>query len=212
MELGEREINLIERTFVVMGVVFAVVFSIFCLAIILWPAIDASAAEPPAKHTFVGVAVCSVCHKSDAKGNQFKHWQDSKHSHAYELLGTPAAKAVAVKAGLKGDPQKSPECLQCHVTALGVDKSFMGEKFHMEDGVQCESCHGAGGDFKTIKIMKDRKQAIANGLVIPDEKTCRGCHNEKAPTWDPKVGFNFKEMFKKIAHPLPKEKAPAEKK
>ncbi len=43
-------------------------------------------------------------------------------------------------------------------------------------GVQCEACHGAGNDFKKMSIMKDRDAAIANGLVIPTQATCDGCH------------------------------------
>ena len=44
------------------------------------------------------------------------------------------------------------------------------------DGVQCEACHGAGGDFKKMSIMKDVEAAKAKGLVIPTQETCNGCH------------------------------------
>jgi hypothetical protein len=42
--------------------------------------------------------------------------------------------------------------------------------------VQCEACHGAGADFKKMSIMKDLEAAKANGLVIPTQATCDGCH------------------------------------
>lgn len=211
MELNEREVNVIERTFVVTGVLLAVIFSLFCLAVLLWPAEGARAAEP-VKHAFVGVEKCGMCHKSDAKGNQLKAWKDSKHSHAYEILGTDRSKEVAKQAGVTGDPQKTAECLQCHVAAFGAAAELKGEKFHMEDGVQCENCHGAGADYAKIPVMKDKAKAVAAGLVIPTEATCRGCHNEKAPTWDPKKGFDFKESLKKIAHKRPQaQEAPAAK-
>jgi hypothetical protein len=74
--------------------------------------------------------------------------------------------------------------------------------------VQCERCHGAGADYAKIPVMKDRAKSIANGLVIPDENTCRGCHNETAPGFK---GFNFKEAVKKIAHPNPQKGASAKK-
>ena len=45
-------------------------------------------------------------------------------------------------------------------------------------GVQCEACHGAGADFKKMSIMKDRDAAVANGLVIPTQATCDGCHKD----------------------------------
>jgi hypothetical protein len=43
-------------------------------------------------------------------------------------------------------------------------------------GVQCEACHGAGNDYKKVSIMKDRDASIANGLIIPTQETCDGCH------------------------------------
>jgi cytochrome c5 len=54
--------------------------------------------------------------------------------------------------------------------------------------------------------MKDKAKAIASGLTefkddATIEKHCRTCHNEKSPT---KVEFNFKEMWGKIKHPVPK--------
>ena len=46
-----------------------------------------------------------------------------------------------------------------------VDKALLGEKFKIEDGVQCETCHGAGSNYKSLKVMKNEKDAIANGLI-----------------------------------------------
>jgi hypothetical protein len=50
--------------------------------------------------------------------------------------------------------------------------------------------------------MKDKKQAAAAGLVMPDEKTCAKCHNAESPNYKP---FDFKVMAAKIAHPIPKQ-------
>ena len=46
----------------------------------------------------------------------------------------------------------------------------------VEIGVGCEGCHGPGADFQKMSIMKDRDAAVANGLVIPSQATCDGCH------------------------------------
>ncbi|OGH61664.1 MAG: hypothetical protein A3G34_15860 [Candidatus Lindowbacteria bacterium RIFCSPLOWO2_12_FULL_62_27] len=151
-----------------------------------------------------------MCHKSDAKGNQLKHWQESKHAKAYEMLASKEAKDLAAKVGVKGDPQKAPECLKCHTAGFGADAALLGEKFKIEDGVQCERCHGAGADYAKVPIMKDRAKSVANGLIIPTEAMCRQCHNETAPRMGDRAEFNFKEAWKKIAHPRPKE-APAKK-
>ena len=74
----------------------------------------------------------------------------------------------------------------------------------MEDGVQCESCHGAGADYKMRSIMKDKTKAEANGLQVhTDLKTfCATCHNAQSPTY--KEGWDAVASFEKIKHDIPK--------
>jgi hypothetical protein len=158
--------------------------------------------EEAPKHQYVGVSKCAMCHKSKARGDQYGKWQSMKHSQAYAVLATDAAKEVAKKAGIEGDPQKSPKCLKCHVTAHGVDESLLGSKYTVEDGVGCESCHGPGGDYMKLSIMKDQEKAIESGLVVPTEELCVTCHNKESPTY---TKFVFKEAAAKIAHPRPKK-------
>ena len=152
---------------------------------------------------YVGAASCKTCHKAKKKGDQYSQWAGSKHANAYKVLATDKAKKTALKVGVKGDPQKAPECLKCHVTGYGSPKARLGKKYSMEDGVGCESCHGAGGDFKKKKIMKDRAAAVANGLIEPDEKLCKQCHNKQSPTFKP---FDYAERVKEVDHPLIREK------
>lgn len=154
-----------------------------------------------ADHEYVGIKRCVMCHKSESKGNQYGQWLSTKHAKAYETLGTPLAQETAKKAGVSGNPQEAAACLKCHVTAYGVESSLLGEGFAKEAGVQCEACHGAGGDYLPISIMKDRAKAIEMGMVIPTEETCVNCHNPESPNYK---SFNFKEFFSKIAHPSPK--------
>jgi hypothetical protein len=75
------------------------------------------------------------------------------------------------------------------------------ETLTMEEGVSCEQCHGAGSVYKSNTIMKDRAKALASGMIVPDEKTCITCHNDKSPTFKE---FKYEESVKKIAHPRPK--------
>jgi len=42
--------------------------------------------------------------------------------------------------------------------------------------LDCESCHGAGSEYKTLAIMKDSKKALAAGLVMPGRSFCSKCH------------------------------------
>lgn len=153
-------------------------------------------------HTYVGVKKCSMCHKAESKGNQYGQWLSTKHSKAYATLATPEAQETAKKAGVSGNPQEAPECLRCHVTGYGKDSSVFGQGFVKEDGVQCEACHGAGGDYWSITVMKDKAKAIEAGLIMPTKEVCVSCHNEESPNYKE---FNFDEFYKKIAHPKPQE-------
>ncbi len=166
-----------------------------------------NAAEAGAGFSYIGVSKCKMCHKGEAKGNHFEIWSASRHAGAYNTLATDEAKAAGAKLGVE-DPQKSEKCLKCHVTAFGVDASLIGEGFKMEDGVQCEACHGPGSEYKSIKVMKavvDGTQDPAEvGLVLPDEKVCVKCHNEESPTYK---AFSFAEAYKKIEHKTPENLA-----
>lgn len=42
--------------------------------------------------------------------------------------------------------------------------------------LDCESCHGAGSEYKTLAIMKDAKKAQAAGMVNPEAAFCARCH------------------------------------
>ena len=165
-------------------------------------AVGAQAQEKKAEHQYVGVKKCSMCHKSEAKGDQFGKWQASPHSKAFEVLAGEKALAVAKEKGLKTAPQESPECLKCHVTGHGKPAEAFAATFVKEDGVGCESCHGPGSDYMAMKVMKDPAAAKAAGLWTPDAKTCTACHNEESPTFK---GFDFEKYAAKVAHPNPQK-------
>lgn len=158
------------------------------------------------EHTFVGANGCKICHKGDSKGNQFEIWESSKHAKAIDGLKTEEAIKIGKEKGLATAPSESPQCLKCHLTGHDADPSMLDAKFDKSLGVQCESCHGAGGDYKGMATMKDRNKAIEAGLnpiLVADgsaEKHCRTCHNEESPVFK---GFNFEEYWAKIKHPRP---------
>ncbi len=156
-----------------------------------------ASAEPK----YVGVSQCKKCHKKEEEGNQFGKWEKEKHSKAYETLASDEAKKQGKKLGVD-DPQKSPKCLKCHVTGYGEPETKFEKTFKVEDGVQCESCHGPGSDYKKKEIMKDHDKSAAAGLVKPDEKVCKTCHNKDAPTFK---SFDFEKAVKKIEHKNPKK-------
>jgi hypothetical protein len=186
------------RIFWVLGLA---VLLLLPLALLLTTGLFSPAEAQEAKPQYIGAQSCAkVCHKSTKQGKQLGIWREAKHSGAYETLGTDKAKEIAKGKGI-ADPQKAEACLKCHTTAPGAADELKGAKFSNTEGVGCERCHGPGSLYKKRKIMKDQKASIAKGLLIPDEKTCKECHNEESPTFKP---FNFEERLKLIAHMKPK--------
>ncbi len=178
-------------------------------------------AEAQAAPAFIGVKGCGKCHKKKKDGEQLGIWQKTDHAKAFKTLASKEAKEKAQEFGVKGNPQKAEACLVCHTAGYGEPAKRFKKRFKVSDGVQCESCHGAGSDYRKKKIMKkitkergkdkkgDSPTAKAKGLVFPNEKTCQRCHAKqiefkgkvyKNPSYKP---FDFKEKFKKIEHPKP---------
>lgn len=157
------------------------------------------------ENSFVGAETCGMCHKSEKQGQQLSIWQKSAHAKAYETLKTAEANKIAKEKGFKTAAVETAECLVCHATGYNVDAKLIGKKFKVEDGVQCETCHGAGSAYKDMKIMKDEKMAVKNGLKTYEkvEELCVTCHNEKSPTFKK---ADFAELWKKIAHETPEKK------
>jgi DNA-directed RNA polymerase subunit RPC12/RpoP len=115
------------------------------------------------------------------------------------MLSTERSNKIAKEKGLTKPAAESYECLQCH--------TIVADEKLKEDGVQCESCHGAGSVYKSRIIMKDKVKAVAAGMTnfkneASIEKKCRTCHNEKSPTYKP---FDFNSMWGEIKHPVPEE-------
>ncbi|OGU69848.1 MAG: cytochrome C554 [Ignavibacteria bacterium RBG_16_36_9] len=153
---------------------------------------------------YVGAESCGMCHKSEKQGSQLSIWQNSAHSKAFETLKTDTANQIVKEKGFTKPASETWECLKCHVTGYNLDATMLGTKFKIEDGVQCETCHGAGSAYKEMKIMKDKNLAISNGLIVHDdlEEFCVSCHNSESPTF---VKFDVSEAWDKIKHNVPKE-------
>ena len=165
-------------------------------------------------HDFVGARKCKSCHGKDLMGNQNATWQNGPHHGSFETLKSPDSLRIGRDRNLARAPADSPECLVCHVTAFGVPAERIWKPLQADDGVQCESCHGPGRDYRKKKIMANLKNARKKGLWDPDSDRgiCLRCHNDSSPTFDPeryslgdgtRAGFDYEQAAARIAHPIP---------
>ncbi|MBZ5648153.1 MAG: cytochrome c family protein [Acidobacteriia bacterium] len=154
-----------------------------------------------AQAQYIGSGRCRPCHLQEAKS-----WQQTKMASGFDLL--KAGVAAEVKKSKKLDPNKDythdAECLVCHTTGYGKPGGFESiEKTPALAGVQCEACHGAGGNYAKPNVMSfqnkefKRAEVVAAGLVLPDAKACQGCHNSKSEFYKP---FDFESRQAKGVH------------
>ncbi|HSJ98251.1 MAG TPA: multiheme c-type cytochrome [Myxococcota bacterium] len=182
------------------------------------PDAGAQPAAPPAaaEHDGIGGDRGGRCHRKELYGDQVAAWRRDVHAGALDTLRSERSLAIAKERGLAALPHEAPECLSCHVTAHGAAPERIAYELDPADGVQCESCHGPGADYRKKKIMSDVDEAVARGLWRADEDPaiCTACHNEKSPTWDPKrfvrpdgssAGFDFELGKARFPHAIPEE-------
>ena len=108
---------------------------------------------------YVGVATCggTTCHgRSRADGeivrqDEIQLWQDpataaGAHSRAWAVLREERSREIARRLGI-GDPASADMCLGCHASPASLRGAAgnRGPRYQQNDGVGCESCHGAAG-------------------------------------------------------------------
>ncbi len=172
--------------------------------LLLWAALLALGATAR-KPVYVGARVCGTCHSGKGMGNQFSLWLYSKHSRAWAVLARPEAKQIAAISGLRQEPQEAAICLGCHAPAGQAEPWEKDDTFHLEDGVQCEACHGPGSEYSDDEIMRNHETARAAGLKMPAQDDCMRCHIEKgshvAVVKLPQL--DLAKAIRTIAHPSP---------
>jgi hypothetical protein len=126
------------------------------LSLCLVLTVPAMATEP----VYMGAKFCRTCHSSADKG-RYHQWLESAHAKTFDVL--------------RGAEKTDPRCLSCHTT--GHDQA-VSEKSTRKDlrGVQCESCHGPGSEYKSMKVMKNPKLAREKGLWNVTREVCLKCH------------------------------------
>ena len=175
---------------------------------------QAVSAASESAHQYVGAEKCKTCHGKELMGDQYSQWLEGPHHQAYRTLQQEPSQQLARKLGLTSPPQESAECLRCHVTAFGLPATRIVTELDPGNGVQCESCHGPGRDYRKKSIMSDIELAAEKGLWDGggDASICTGCHNSDSPTFDPEryqlddgssSGFDFDLAKERIRHTIP---------
>jgi YVTN family beta-propeller protein len=97
-------------------------------------------------------------------------------------------------------------CLGCHATAADEEEWRRMPGFHVQDGLQCEKCHGPGSEYANAETMMDEIKAKANGLILPDKRSCMTCHRVKGSHQAVLAlkPFDLEAAWKAIAHPVVK--------
>ncbi len=185
-----------------MKYILSISFSIVLCISVCW------AGEGRDKHpVYVGARVCATCHQTERMGHQFSKWLASKHAGAYAVLANPQSKKIAELSGIPQEPQESTMCLGCHATGAHAEAWEKDDTFFVEDGVQCERCHGPGSEYMDAAIMTDRDAAVKAGLMIPTMLDCMGCHQVKGSHVAihnlPKL--DMEKAWRDIAHPTGKD-------
>ena len=168
---------------------------LFCLTLFLGNLVTAQT------YKYIGADKCKICHNKPATGEQYNKWLKDPHSKALKTLSNQASLDYAKKNGI-ANPAKDAKCLKCHSTYEKAGANLRAGIL-AEEGVSCESCHGPGSAYKSPTLMKNKAQALANGLVLPTKELCIKCHNKENPFFKE---FDFETFVAKIAHPNPAAK------
>ncbi len=174
--------------------------------------ISASLDSWAADRVYIGEQKCRACHHNAGQRDQYNKWRLTKHANAYAVLAMPESQEIAKLSGIADNPFDSPVCLGCHATASNVEDWELDETFHIQDGVQCELCHGSGSEYAELDVMRNPNAAMMAGLKMPTEQDCMICHKDKGSHLAVlKVKkFDYKMALGEIAHsgkggPIPEE-------
>lgn len=147
---------------------------------------DAPSSAP--KHMGVASCASSSCHgraaasdRHDISLNEYRTWSRyDHHSRAFKTLQSRHSQRIASNMGL-ADASKAPACLACHAQVIPAEQ--MGERFHLSDGIGCESCHGGAERWldNHYGANASHQTNLDNGLWPTEQsrfvaELCQRCH------------------------------------
>jgi len=155
----------------------------------------------------LGAASCGgECHEAE-----LEVWEGSPHNASFEKFDDPSdeltEKVDAILAAVgEEDMTESAVCTNCHFTMI---QETADEEPFADSGPSCESCHGAGSEFRDIHSDQDvdydtrMANAEAAGMIRPNMKfeiaqNCNDCHAMARPEVD---GATIAKMID-AGHPI----------
>jgi hypothetical protein len=173
-----------------------------------------NALEPEAEEIMItGSKKCGECHSLKMYGDQQTPWENSAHRKAYYSLSSEKSTNFASSRNIQ-TPINNPLCLKCHTTEFSIKESKKTPTYFIDEGVGCESCHGAGSGYSPTEIMESEELFKSHGGEVGNEETCRKCHSPKGNPEQKimenvcpfqKDDFIYKTAFEKIKHPVNRE-------
>lgn len=157
------------------------------------PATQQPATQPGDRATghFLGVASCvnSGCHGSTQPlnathvlQNEYYTWlNNDTHARAYNVLFNDRSARIAKNMRLRKRAYEENVCLDCHTT--NVPANAVEGAVDVEDGVQCEACHGPASGWRAEHTMEGwtHAQSVARGMIDLQKVStraavCVACH------------------------------------
>ncbi|MDK1032837.1 MAG: cytochrome c family protein, partial [Planctomycetia bacterium] len=127
-------------------------------------------------NTHMGDKRCQHCHTEI-----YATWMKSDHSRAYKSL-------------VDSRRESNPDCLRCHVLALGSADGFRGINLSPDlINVQCESCHGRAGDH--VRAREEGLAETFGRMQRVSQDSCQVCHEG---IHSPK--FSYDSYWERIKH------------
>ena len=136
--------------------------------------------------TFIGSVGCksSSCHGgAGEKRSQYITWsQKDFHTRAYAILLAARSARIGEAIGIS-QPQSSARCTICHSPFQSLAPARLASTAHPDEGVSCESCHGAAepwlrGHTRTDWTYATRVSAGMHDLrnLYARANACVACH------------------------------------
>jgi len=167
-----------------------------CLCLIVAAGITELSAKEPRQiresgGAFVGSIGCksSSCHGgAGEKRSQYITWsQKDFHTKAFAVLLNARSERIAEGLGLPA-AQASARCTVCHSPFQSVAPSRLKPAAHRDEGVSCETCHGAASGWLRGHTRKDwtYNTRVAAGMrdlrnLYLRANACVACHQNLAP-------------------------------